>query len=277
MAQILLSSIEGFSFCGVEVNNTNGIYLLDVSRNSAPELKYNEFIVPNRHGNYRYDDSYSNQDIIVVIGIEADTVQERKVKIRNLISSWIQKEGKLIFNDEPTLFYNAKFYNAIPTQETEMLAELTITFNASPFKYELYTDARDMIINETYNTIINDMDGVLINTALWQDVNTSTFKQVINNGNYETLPIISITGTAQKISLTFADTAFAFVGLNNETVFIDSEKMIVYTLSGEKKINRLTDFNGLFPTIKTGVNDVSISGTNFDVDIEIKYRNTYVV
>lgn len=274
---IKLSRIGGFSFCGVSVDNKNDIYLLDVDKDATPELRYNEFIVPGRHGSSRYDDSYADRNIKVVVGIYADTVEERKAKIRNLISNWIQKEGKLIFADEPTLFYNAKFYNAIPIKETDVFTELTIIFKASPFKYELYDDARDMIIDETYDLIINSLDGVLINTSIWRELTAPTFKQLINNGNFETSPIIEIAGTAQKISLTFNDVAFAFNGLSNETVFIDTEKMIVYTINGNKKVSRLTNFHGNFPKIKTGVNDVNITGTNFNVDIEIKYRNTYIV
>lgn len=274
---IKLSRVDGFSFAGVTVDNSNDIYLLDVDRPTTPELRYTEFIVPNRHGSSRYDDSYANNEVTVVVGILTKTAEECREKIRNLLSPMIRKESKLIFADEPTLFYNAKIYNAIPTKETDVFTELTIIFHASAFKYELYTDARDMIIDESYNTIISNVDGVLINTAIWQDVASSTFKQLINNGNYETLPIIAITGTAQKISLTFTDTAFSFVNLNNETVFIDSEKMIAYTVNGDKKVSRLTNFNGLFPAITTGVNDVSISGTNFNADVEVQYRNTYIV
>ena len=274
---IKLSRVGGFSFAGVTVDNTDDIYLLDVDKDATPELRYTEFIVPKKHGSSRYDDSYADREISVVIGVYANTKEERKAKIRNLIAPMLSKEGKLIFADEPTLFFDAKIYNAIPTKETNIFTELTIIFNASPFMYGLYGDGRDLIINETYNLIIENMNGVLINKALWADVTTNTFKQLINEGNYETLPIIAITGTAQKISLAFDNDAFAFVDLVDETLFIDTEKMIVYSLNGAKKVSRLTSFNGEFPKIHTGINDVVISGTNFNVDIQVEYRNTYVV
>lgn len=269
---IKLSRIGGFSFKGLTVDNTDDIYLLDVDKDTTPTLRYTEFIVPRRHGSSRYDDSYASREIAVVIGVYADTVQERKVKIRKLIAPMIGKEGKLIFNDEPNLFFNAKIYSAIPTVETDIFTELTIIFNADPFMYELYTYIESL----HDNNLIEDADGVLINKT---EVTTkvATTKQISNKGNFEAMPLIILDGSATKVTVTIGDYALAYNGLVNEKVYIDTEKMIVYTDNGVKKVSKLTNFNGKFPIIPVGLSEVKINGTGLNLSVEIKYRNTYTV
>ena len=73
------------------------------------------------------------------------------------------------------------------------------------------------------------------------------------------------------------DFACSISDINNEEVFIDCEKMIVYKNQGTKKINRLGSFTGRFPEIVPGQNDVAFGGNGLKIDVEFIYYNTYVV
>lgn len=269
----------GITFNGITIHNNWDLQsepysLLDVSEPATPRLAYTEITVPKRDGSKRIGDRRENKQIDVVIEVRGDVATNTRL----LLEKWAIGEGKLIFIKRPTLFYYAGIFEEVTKAEMpDGTYQLTVIFNASPFMYELYTDARDLITNETYGIITEDADGILTNTAIWQDITVSKFKQLVNTGNQATMPIIAITGTATRIAMTFDDVAFSFNGLSNETVFIDTEKMICYTVTGDKKVSKLTNFNGLFPPLKVGTSDIVISGTSFDVDIEVKYRNTYIV
>ena len=73
------------------------------------------------------------------------------------------------------------------------------------------------------------------------------------------------------------DFACSIADIQNEEVFIDCEKMIVYKSQGTKKINRLGSFTGRFPEIVPGQNDIAFGGNGLKIDVEFIYHNTYVV
>lgn len=270
----------GLTFNGVEIKNKwdlqgENYSVLDVNEPATPRLNYTEFIIPRRNGVKRVADRYENKQIEVVIEVRG---QDPTANMRALLENWVGIESKLIFSKSPHLFYYAEIFEEIGKEEmSDGTFQLTVLFEASPFMYELYTDAREIITNDTYNLITNDADGILTNTAIWQDITGITFKQLLNNGNHDTMPIIAISGTATKVTCIMDDVEFAYNNLNNETVFIDSEKMICYVVAGNKKVSKLPNFFGIFPAIKKGINEVTISGTKMNVEIEVKYRTTYIV
>lgn len=271
------SRVRGFIFNGVTIDNyaDNDIYLLDVNRNATPALTRYDFIVPKRHGSISYNNRYEDKYIDVVIGIYAKTVQERRQKQRNLLQNFIDVEGKLIFLDEPNLFYIAKVYDEIQVQEGDVFTEIGISFKCSPFMYELYDDLRDYTINQL--TMVVDDLGVLVNRAYWDDITSSTIKQIENTGNYEAQPTIEIEGNATLLQMQFGDVQFTFNNLNSETIFIDCEKMIVYKIQDNKKVSALQRFYGIFPVIPVGESDVVINGTNLNLNITVDFKNTYIV
>jgi len=265
----------GFSFNGVTVNNTNGIYLAEVNRPYKPTLTRYDMIAPKRHGSISYANRYEDKIINVQIAIIAKTVQERRQKQRELIAPMLGAQGKLIFFDEPNLFYYAEIFDEITEAEDGPFTYLNITFKCSPFKYELYDDLRDYTVNEL--TMIVDELGVLVNRAYWDNITSSTIKQIENTGNFESYPVIELQGTATLVQMQFEDIQFSFSNLNNETIYIDSENMIVYKIVGGDKVSVLPRFYGPFPTIPAGETDVMISGTSLNVNITVDFKNTFIV
>ncbi|HCT64467.1 MAG TPA: hypothetical protein DIC60_04235 [Lachnospiraceae bacterium] len=275
----VFSRVKGFTFNGTVVDNSldNGIYLLDVNKDATAELLYTSFEIPNRDGTLTISNRYENKLITVTIGIYATTVQERRNIERELIKNMVGVEGKLIFLDEPTFFYKAKIFGAIGRTEGDVFTEIQIPFLCSPFLYELYDDSRDYTINQLANTTIDELDGLLVNKAAWQNITARTVKTIVNTGNYKALPTILISGTADLVTIRIEDTAFSVANVNG-IVYVDCDKMICYTISGSTKTSKLTDFTGLFPTVKVGSNAIIIDGTSVDLqEVTINYPNTYIV
>lgn len=275
----VLSRIKGFSFNGIVVNNTldNGIYLLNVNKNAVPELLYTSFNIPNRDGTLTVSNRFENKNITVTIGIYATTVTERRSIERELIKNMVRTEGKLIFLDEPTLFYKAKIYGAIGRTEGDVFTEIQIPFLCSPFMYELYDDLKDYTVNQLSDTAIDNIGGLLINKSAWQNITARTVKTVVNGGNYKSLPTIEIVGTANLLTMQINDIAFSIANVNG-TVYVNCEKMICYTQSGNTKISFLKNFTGSFPFISTGENTVIIDGSSLNLtEVTVEYPNTYIV
>jgi predicted phage tail component-like protein len=279
MADMILTRIEGFTFNNVTVDNTldEDIILIDVEKNASPNLTYFDFSVPFRHGSRRFDNRYEDRLINVTIGVYAKTAHERRQIERQFLQNIIGKEGRLFFKDEPTLFYVAKVYGEITREESNPYTILTITFIASYCAYEKHHDLRDYTVDGLSGFVVDDLDGILVNRQEWSNVITNQVKQIENYGNFETAPIISLSGTATNIQMQIADVAFSFANLSNEQVFIDSENMIVYKIVNNKKQSVLTRFNGNYPKIPIGQSDVIITGTGLNLNITVDYKNTFIV
>lgn len=269
-----ISRILNFKFAGISLQR-EGFFLQEVKKPIVPKFRNEEFSVPKRHGTYRYKDSYEAINISVKILLKADTKEKRKQLLRELLSPWLNIKDKLIFEDEPNLYYEAEIVEEIGYTEGNPFDSVDITFSCSPFKYELWGDGRDLLIKNTYGILIENSNGVLINKAKWE-ISSNINKKIFNRGNFSANPIIQIEGVAKSVSITVKDKAFTINNING-IVFIDSEKMIVYEIINNQKKSRMTDFLGQFIQIPPGENDVLISGENLNISLEIRFRNTYIV
>ena len=272
-----LSRIGWFSFAGVKVTNLdfnlNTPKLVSVDRPSSPKMTYNTFTAPKRNGASYYKNRYEDLYIKVTIGVHG-TQQERQQKITNLLQQWIGREDRLIFADRPNLFYKARFFDSVSTKDSGTFTEITISFIASYCMYELHSDLRDHVVNDL--TMILDDLGALVCRATWQGITSYTTKTITNSGNFESQPLIELTGAATLITLEVNNKEFSIANLNG-TIFIDTENMNVYKMNGDKKVSVLPQFQGQFPTIAPGENNVFIGGNSLNVDITIDFKNTYIV
>ena len=64
--------------------------------------------------------------------------------------------------------------------------------------------------------------------------------------------------------------SFSLPNFNNEKWIIDSEKYLVWR-NGQETMIEIREFY-LMP----GDNEISITGTNFDIDLAIKFRDKYI-
>lgn len=248
---IKLHRSGGFIFNNVKVDNTNNIYLLDVVKNATPTKINNYFIVPNRNGSTTYFNRYDDNYIDVVIGIYDVDISARRQKQRVLLKTIINAKGKLLFLDETQYFYIAEIIDAIEEVESDVFTELTIHFKCSWCKYGL------------------DRDITLVNGT----------NKIYNLGNYDSENIIEITAitNCEKVIIDNGINSFT---LNNllagEKIFIDSEKMIVYKIVDGIKQSVLTRFEGKFLKVPVDISTFTLSGTNYNATVNIKYNYTYI-
>ena len=118
MGKERISRIEDFSFAGTNLKKTPLAFLQDVDRPLTPEKDFSEYKIPKRDGSYIFENSYERLKIKVKIRIKALKSERPKI-YRQLISSWLNIEAPLIFDDEPDKFYKAKILNSIGYEERD--------------------------------------------------------------------------------------------------------------------------------------------------------------
>ncbi|PHV71915.1 hypothetical protein CS063_00085 [Sporanaerobium hydrogeniformans] len=272
-----LSRIGWCSFAGVTVSNLDFNLatpkLVSVDRPCSPTMQYQEFIAPYRHGSKYYENRYDDIEIRVVIGFNG-TATERQAKITNLLQQWIGKKDKLVFADRPNLFYKARFYKSVTGKDSGTFTQLTITFIASFCMYEFYGDLRDILVKDM--DMLADDIGALINRATWQGITSYTAKIITNTGNFESKPLIEVTGTATLLTFELNNVEFSIANING-TVYIDCEEMNVYKIVNNKKLSVLSQWQGDFPIVPTGESTVYIGGVGLNVAITVDFKNTYIV
>lgn len=259
MADLVLSRVGGMRFNQMLINNQDDIYLVSVERSAITE---------------KVNGKYVDKKITCTIGIYATTVLERRTKQRELLKNIVNQKGRLVFLDDVNLFYDAEVLDEVQVVEDTVFTLLTITFTCNPIMYEFTNDLRDLFVDELLMPL-DELD-IIVNHYYWNGITTRTVKEITNQGNYITKPVIEIDGMAELVTVQIGGTSFSFSNLVGN-IYIDCEKMVVYKMVDTKKVSVLPQFRGGFPYIDVGMNDVTIDGRNMNLALTIDYRNTYIV
>lgn len=257
MSEIHIHRKKGFAFGEAYVNSkrepdNSGIYLLDVKGDATPTMQVFSFTAPLRHGSKYYKNRYEDKEKTVTVGIHANTVEQRRVIQRELLEKIIKAgRSKLVFLDEPGLFHWAEVFDGIGENEAEFMTELDIPFVCSYCKYG-----------------IEDKNIVLSSGA----------NQLNNAGNLEAQTIIKITASSSgDVTVSGDSNSFKISGMTNgETVYIDSDNMVVYKMTGVAKASVMHRFTGKFITLTPGSNNITVSGTA-TAEVTASYNDTYIV
>ncbi|MBV1758141.1 MAG: phage tail family protein [Dethiosulfatibacter sp.] len=248
----VLSRRRGFTFKDLTVDNfdTSKTFLQSVTSNSLPNLQYFEFEAPKRNGSIYYDNKYDNRIINVVVIFYASTEALRVATKNDILSKITGDEGYLSFLDEPDKKYKAKVFNAVIREDEDVFTSLDITFHAS---WCMFGDEKVVPLPPVGS--------------------------VSNDGNLESETIVKVTANTACDLVTVSDgsNSFTLTGLTlGEVIYVDSEKMIVYSLDGTTKVSKMLKHSGSFIKVPVGELNITVTGTNYDVDVEVSFRNTYL-
>lgn len=257
MAKIRLSRKKGFIFGALVVENKqsingDGAYLLDVQMNLSPQPDYFESTAQGRHGGLYFFNRYQDKDITLKIGIYSRKLENRKAIQKDILGNIpLRKQEKLTFLDDLERYYIAEILGSIGIVEAEIMTEITIPLRTF---WCMYGQEKNIVLSKGIN-------------------------KIISNGNFEAQAIFSIKATkkSEKIVISNGENSFTLASLNSgEEVFIDSEKMIVYTEKNKIKESAMAKFTGNFLKIDPGINEFTVSGT-YEAEIKLKYKDTYIV
>lgn len=129
--------MNGIRFNGIHHTAIPGLNFITSRRPLLPETKDTYIDVPGRSGSILIPDS-SLQDVYIEVDFTLirDTSTQLLDAAQN-IATWLITEGRarLIFDDYPSKYYNAKVGSGITLEqllEFEEIAEFTIRFRCEP-------------------------------------------------------------------------------------------------------------------------------------------------
>lgn len=227
--------------------------------------------VQGRDGQHVFEDGYDNIQIELACAIAGESILERRKRAR-AIAAWLANTGILVFDYEQDVEYKVvKSTNDIASTIVgrEYRDDFTINFECEPYQRQtFYNDSRTWeAMSASWNYANNPWvgyDRIFL-------VSPNDLVTVVNAGTYKALPIITFTGTAASVTigpLTFTNLA--------GTVYIDCKNEVIYSLSGDTKVNRIATSSGDFVILQPGINTFSILGDFTTLLIEFDYKNTYL-
>ena len=206
----------------------------------SPEENITEYTVPGRNGSLTHKDG-TYKDIVYPVEYNIIDFNNIYGKIR-AIKGWLLGkiiDKKLIFSDDPEVFYKVKTVFATDVERRiKVSGEFTATYTMEPFAYE--RNVEDIILTAPGN--------------------------VINTGTIYSEPIITVEGTG-NITLTINNKNIILTGIQTGIV-IDSVMKNAYL--GSTNLN--SKMNGKFPVLEIGENEISWIGNITKLTVSPNWR-----
>jgi predicted phage tail component-like protein len=272
--------LNGFTFDGVH-SSTFGIASKSVDRSLLPTMKRREIELSRKHGYYDFGDNvYLRRGIVIDIVFFDDTMIDNKIKARD-IAKWLgQKEPKeLIFDDEPDKYYVARLYDQSSITGTQAIIDSVLQFDCQPFAYSLFDTGVDYTwgnANFPWATIGLTWGG----SNNYSFIATSQTSYDFDNFASQEIGVKSPQTSKSKIVIngSWDDLEITLNGKTLEYTDADSGQLIIdcvnleCTLDGSNALANLDgDLEDFLPII-SGVNTITVDGTNFNISVLIDFR-----
>lgn len=240
----------GLSLDGVHSSQVEAV-VTDVKKPLLAQPRDQYEYIPGRESTMVFNDGYEDKNISVELVVKDD-----KEKLRN-VAKWLHKKekSKLIFDDEPDVFFMAKVSGIVDQDDQDDMGYVTlqVTFTSEPF--------------------LQSVDLGSVTTANNEPI-------VINNsGTYEALPIfrVSVTSKLTALKLTLNNEVLTFNSdIEAGSVFvIDTENIDIYEQNGDVKTDKAVFAEGIFPTFEVGENTILVEMTG-EGTISTEWRRRYL-
>lgn len=171
----------GFAFRGRHSSEFS-IGFRSVDRTVLPKRRVSEITIPGRSGTYELDtNEFEKREIAGIIGIMNESnFEELRKKVRE-IAYWLSGTGKLIFDDEPDKYYQARIRNQVDIVQLTMQPKATakIEFSCQPFAISI--EKKRKLLNIGHNRSIG-----------YQSTAESPTRIIIRNTGNQTITNIRI-------------------------------------------------------------------------------------
>lgn len=222
---------------GQSSNDVIGLLIQQLPPISKPKMRTQIDEIDGRAGDIVTQLGFSAYDKIVEIGLYSN------FDIDDVIT-YFNGSGKVVFSNEPDKYYNYQILDHIDYERLIRFRTAKVKFHVQPFKYSA-------------------VEGVLKFTSFTNDEIT-----VINNGNYISKPIITITGSG-TINLSLNGYQIFVIDMgDNEQIVIDTNLMEAYNPTNQVLLNRSVTGNYDNFSLNVGKNTISWSGTISEIDVE---------
>lgn len=301
-----------------------GLRVKSKQRPIMPEIRQKYVEIMGRDGSYDYSSNELEDRIIEVdCAFISNSVGELRYKLRQ-IAQWlyspqptstgtqdwnnIGEKGRLIFDDEPDVYYNAKIANKVDFEQTVSMGEFTLYFRADPYAYAVenvfgsYDGTNSGVVfyrdndenSLTYGQLIEDpTKSAIYTTILYRDIyplDQFVFNGIINGNTYQvnnfgTMPVPplfrftnfigdNVTITCNGKSITLDTSEWKTIGA--DTYEIDMDTFTVTKGIGTNGINILDRADGEFFMFNPQFNQITLTGTWTQGNFVVNYRARFL-
>lgn len=203
---------------------------------SKPQMRIDIEEIDGRDGDIITDLGYKTYDKTITVGLY------RGYDINDVID-FFNSEGKVIFSNEPYLYYKYKIFQQIDFAKLVRFRTANVVMHVQPFKYSTTETPLTYEIADGQSSI-----------------------KVINTGNYKSKPKMTIHGTG-TIGIGVNGVSIFSIALGSEGyITIDTENLEAY--KGNVLKNRIVTGNYDAFALQKGENIITMTGDVSEIEIE---------
>ena len=218
-------------------SRTMGLWLSQYPDRVRASERINSVSIPGRAGELVLTEGSNVYEPVRLV----TRVQTVPTNDFDMLHDWLSGEGLVVFGSQPNRAWKARIQSEVAFGRiSNSLLEASIQFDCEPFKRQFPAET---------------------------DITMTASGSVVNIGNVEAYPVITITGSGD-IVLTVNDKAFSIEDLSSKAV-LDCDARMAVDNSGN---NILESTDGDFPVLTVGTNTVSWTGTVTSVVITPRWR-----
>lgn len=228
--------------------------------------------VPGMHGAYDFGATMGPKQFELECAFFAKNHIELQQRVTALAAFLLDGDGRprtmpVIFANQPDRQYMVRYSGDLQIERISGLGTFTLPFTAyDPFAYSTYWSHE---INVD-SLIVVDSD-VYVDTAYEFFMNGPQTIPTYNTGNQNAQPIIEITGAFSYLSLTVGGVEFIYSVPMSGTLTLDFQRKTARI--GTQNV--LQNTNARFGKLPVGISNIQVSGTGFNFNMAIKFRQKY--
>jgi phage-related protein len=257
-----------FIFGGID-SREFGVYITGEHAYNAAKKRDSEVVIPGRSGTLTLNERDTWDDTEIVY--PAFIARNYNENIRNLRNALSSLHGKQVLTDcyHPDEFMLAKFVDGLDAKTAPMAVagSFDIRFRRDPRRY-LY-EGQNHLQLWNYSSLDDETDQAITyepEQDLLGGTTPATSSTLINPTLMASSPLIIVTGTG---TVQLGDQVITITGIDaGQVVYIDSEMMDVYTMSGGQAVSandKVSFSTNDFPTLPAGMTEVSYTTEGLEI------------
>lgn len=241
-----------------------------------PEISPKTIKIPGVPGLQDFGVELGSKPFLITLDIIENDPIELQRKLTDFVAFLFDQYGqprsiKAVLDYEPDKFFMIKVNSAVTPQRMISISQFALPFIAyDPLKYStVYSNeitwGSEVLTFESHYLLGHEGTVGTVNVTEPQIIDVTVIGLAIK-------PIIEITGSATELVISANGYSITFPTFSDVSWIIDCEKYSVLK-DGINAFNEvaLRDF-----ILLRGSNDISITGSEIDVDLRIKYRDKYM-
>lgn len=241
----------------------------------TPPTRDKTLTIPDRHGAYDFGAYLGPMDFSLdcsVITSDNREIQRIIDQVKRLLfdERGRPKDVKLVYPYEPDKHYNVRFRGQMSALRAFYKGEFDLPFTAfDPFLYSNVSNDEvlwgSQIITFEYDYVFGHTGGNVMTITSPQTVLVTVNGDLLR-------PIIRIDGSGNNVGFSVNGKSFNLENFSNTSWEINGHNYTVLK-NGESSFG---EFDGDFLELINGQNEIQISGSSLNFDLQISFRDKYI-